>query len=126
MPVKFELNKEAIVVNDEEHCDKFYDSINDYLFECEDEGITPTNEASNVYNVIMQFPNADKIINDVIDNIYANEETLPPDWDEIDIKNRFTNLDWFEEKLNELINEFNKKQTTHYYVEGDDKVKIKE
>jgi len=126
MPVKFKVNKEAIVVNDEEHCDKFYDSIDDYLFECEDEGITPANEARNVYDAIIQFPKADKIIDDIIDDIYANEETLPPDWDEVDIKNIFTSLGWFEEKLNELINEFNNKQISHYYVEGDDKVKIKE
>ena len=57
------------------------------------------------------FDSLEEYINDCdfIEDLYQ-DGIAPENWDEIDIKNHLTDLDWSKEEYDKLVNEFNKRQ----------------
>lgn len=87
---------------------KDFDSLEEYIVDC-DLCERPLEPVEKCDGYIFQFPEADKVVNDFIEDLYQ-DGIAPEDWDEIDIKNRLTDLDWFKEEYDKLVNEFNRRQ----------------
>ena len=70
-----------------------------------------TREGWNNYHdhYYLTTPNPEMI--DFIEDLYQ-DGIAPEDWDEIDIENHLSYLDWFKEEYNKLVNEFNRRQKT--------------
>ena len=83
-------------------------SLEDYIIDC-DLCERPLASIEKCDGYKMQFPKADEIVSNFIEELYEDGIT-PEDWDEIDIKNHLTDLDWFKEEYNKLVNEFNRRQ----------------
>ena len=87
---------------------KDFDSLEEYINDC-DLCERPLEAIEKCDGYIFQFPEADTVVNDFIEDLYQ-DGIAPEDWDEIDIKNRLTDLDWFKEEYDKLVNEFNRRQ----------------
>lgn len=87
---------------------KDFDSLEGYIVDC-DLCERPLESVEKCDGYMFQFPEADKVVNDFIEDLYQDGIT-PEDWDEIDIKNHLTDLDWFKEEYDKLVNEFNRRQ----------------
>lgn len=87
---------------------KDFDSLEEYIVDC-DLCERPLSSVEKCDGYMFQFPEADKVVNDFIEDLYQ-DGIAPEDWDEIDIKNRLTDLDWFKEEYEKLVNEFNRRQ----------------
>lgn len=87
---------------------KDFDSLEEYIIDC-DLCERPLEPVEKCDGYMFQFPEADKVVNDFIEDLYQ-DGIAPEDWDEIDIKNRLTDLDWFKEEYDKLVNEFNRRQ----------------
>ena len=87
---------------------KDFDSLEEYINDC-DLCERPLESVEKCDGYIFQFPEADKVVNDFIEDLYQ-DGVAPEDWDEIDIKNHLTDLDWFKEEYDKLVNEFNRRQ----------------
>ena len=103
--IKTESDKVIAWVDDDY---KDFDSLEEYINDC-DLCERPLESVEKCDGYIFQFPKADKVVNDFIEDLYQ-DGIAPEDWDEIDIKNRLTDLDWFKEEYDKLVNEFNKRQ----------------
>jgi hypothetical protein len=87
---------------------KDFDSLEEYINDC-DLCERPLEPVEKCDGYMFQFPEADKVVNDFIEDLYQ-DGIAPEDWDEIDIKNHLTDLDWFKEEYDKLVNEFNRRQ----------------
>lgn len=87
---------------------KDFDSLEEYINDC-DLCERPLEPVEKCDGYMFQFPESDKVINDFIEDLYQ-DGIAPEDWDEIDIKNHLTDLDWFKEEYDKLVNEFNRRQ----------------
>ena len=87
---------------------KDFDSLEEYINDC-DLCERPLEPVEKCDGYMFQFPEADKVVNYFIEDLYQ-DGIAPEDWDEIDIKNRLTDLDWFKEEYDKLVNEFNRRQ----------------
>ena len=87
---------------------KDFDSLEEYIVDC-DLCERPLSSVEKCDGYRFQFPEADKVVNDFIEDLYQ-DGIAPEDWDEIDIKNHLTDLDWFKEEYDKLVNEFNRRQ----------------
>ena len=87
---------------------KDFDSLEEYINDC-DLCERPLESVEKCDGYMFQFPEADKVVNDFIEDLYQ-DGIAPEDWDEIDIENHLTDLDWFKEEYNKLVNEFNRRQ----------------
>lgn len=105
--IKTESDKVIAWVDDDY---KDFDSLEEYIVDC-DLCERPLSSVEKCDGYIFQFPDADKVVNDFIEDLYQ-EGIAPEDWDEIDIKNHLSYLDWFKEEYNKLVNEFNRRQKT--------------
>lgn len=85
-----------------------FDSLEDYIMDCDLCG-RPLESIEKCDGYIFQFPKAEEITDRFIEELYE-DGVAPEDWDEIDIKNRLTDLDWFKEEYDKLVNEFNRRQ----------------
>ena len=103
--IKTESDKVIAWVDDDY---KDFDSLEEYIVDC-DLCERPLEAIEKCDGYIFQFPKADKVVNDFIEDLYQ-DGIAPEDWDEIDIKNHLTDLDWFKEEYNKLVNEFNRRQ----------------
>lgn len=103
--IKTESNKVIAWVDDDY---KDFDSLEEYIVDC-DLCERPLEAIEKCDGYIFQFPKADKVVNDFIEDLYQ-DGIAPEDWDEIDIKNHLTDLDWFKEEYDKLVNEFNRRQ----------------
>ena len=103
--IKTESDKVIAWVDDDY---KDFDSLEEYINDC-DLCERPLEAIEKCDGYIFQFPKADKVVNDFIEDLYQ-DGIAPEDWDEIDIKNHLTDLDWFKEEYNKLVNEFNRRQ----------------
>lgn len=103
--IKTESDKVIAWVDDDY---KDFDSLEEYINDC-DLCERPLEPVERCDGYMFQFPEADKVVNDFIEDLYQ-DGIAPEDWDEIDIKNRLTDLDWFKEEYDKLVNEFNKRQ----------------
>ena len=104
---------EKIIANDEEHVDYLFDSLADYVNDCISDEIEP-GEVAECNEVAMQFPDADFIIEYLIERL-AEEDFIPEDWDYIDVKNHLCGIREFKDELNALIKKFNSKQDYNIY-----------
>ena len=105
--IKTESDKVIAWVDDDY---KDFDSLEEYIVDC-DLCERPLSSVEKCDGYMFQFPEADKVVNDFIEDLYQ-DGIAPEDWDEIDIKNRLTDLDWFKEEYDKLVNEFNRRQKT--------------
>lgn len=103
--IKTESDKVIAWVDDDY---KDFDSLEEYIVDC-DLCERPLSSVEKCDGYMFQFPEADKVVNDFIEDLYQ-DGIAPEDWDEIDIKNRLTDLDWFKEEYDKLVNEFNRRQ----------------
>lgn len=103
--IKTESDKVIAWVDDDY---KDFDSLEEYINDC-DLCERPLEAIERCDGYIFQFPKADKVVNDFIEDLYQ-DGIAPEDWDEIDIKNHLTDLDWFKEEYDKLVNEFNRRQ----------------
>lgn len=103
--IKTESDKVIAWVDDDY---KDFDSLEEYIVDC-DLCERPLEAIEKCDGYIFQFPKADKVVNDFIEDLYQ-DGIAPEDWDEIDIKNHLTDLDWFKEEYDKLVNEFNRRQ----------------
>ena len=103
--IKTESDKVIAWVDDDY---KDFDSLEEYINDC-DLCERPLEPVERCDGYMFQFPEADKVVNDFIEDLYQ-DGIAPEDWDEIDIKNHLTDLDWFKEEYDKLVNEFNKRQ----------------
>lgn len=103
--IKTESDKVIAWVDDDY---KDFDSLEEYIVDC-DLCERPLSSVEKCNGYMFQFPEADKVVNDFIEDLYQ-DGIAPEDWDEIDIKNRLTDLDWFKEEYDKLVNEFNRRQ----------------
>ena len=104
---------DKVIVNDEEHYDRLFDSLPDYVNDCISDEIEP-GEVSECDEVAMQFPDADFVTEYLIERL-AEEDFIPEDWDYEDVENHFNGLREFKDKLNALIKEFNNQQDYNIY-----------
>ena len=105
--IKTESDKVIAWVDDDY---KDFDSLEEYIVDC-DLCERPLSSVEKCDGYRFQFPKADKVVNDFIEDLYQ-EGIAPEDWDEIDIKNHLSYLDWFKEEYDKLVNEFNRRQKT--------------
>ena len=105
--IKTESDKVIAWVDDDY---KDFDSLEEYIVDC-DLCERPLSSVEKCDGYMFQFPEADKVVNDFIEDLYQ-DGIAPEDWDEIDIKNHLSYLDWFKEEYNKLVNEFNRRQKT--------------
>jgi len=111
MPYKTKESERIIAYAD---CDyKDFDSLEDYIIDC-DLCERPLESIEKCDEFALQFPKAEDIVDDLIERLYQ-EEIIPEDWDEIDVKNNLKDLDWFIEGYNKLVDEFNKRQNYNIY-----------
>lgn len=111
MPYKTKESERIIAYVD---CDyKDFDSLEDYIIDC-DLCERPLESIEKCDEFALQFPKAEDIVDDLIERLYQ-EEIIPEDWDEIDVKNNLKDLDWFIEGYNKLVDEFNKRQNYNIY-----------
>lgn len=111
MPYKTKESERIIAYAD---CDyKDFDSLEDYIMDC-DLCERPLESIERCDEFALQFPKAEDIVDDLIERLYQ-EEIIPEDWDEIDVKNNLEDLDWFMEEYNKLVDEFNKRQNYNIY-----------
>lgn len=111
MPYKTKESERIIAYAD---CDyKDFDSLEDYIIDC-DLCERPLESIERCDEFALQFPKAEDIVDDLIERLYQ-EDIIPEDWDEIDVKNNLKDLDWFMEEYNKLVNEFNKRQNYNIY-----------
>ena len=103
--IKTESNKVIAWVDDDY---KDFDSLEEYIVDC-DLCERPLEAIEKCDEFALQLPKAEDIVDDLIERLYQ-EDIIPEDWDEIDIKNHLTDLDWFKEEYNKLVNEFNRRQ----------------
>lgn len=103
--IKTESDKVIAWVDDDY---KDFDSLEEYIVDC-DLCERPLEPVEKCDGYMFQFPEADKVVNDFIEGLYQ-DGIAPEDWDEIDIKNHLTDLDWFKEEYDKLVNEFNRRQ----------------
>ena len=103
--IKTESDKVIAWVDDDY---KDFDSLEEYIVDC-DLCERPLSSVEKCDGYMFQFPEADKVVNDFIEDLYQ-DGIAPEDWDEIDIKNHLTDLDWFKEEYDKLVNEFNRRQ----------------
>ena len=94
-----------------------FDSLEEYIVDC-DICERPLESVEKCDGYRFQFPKADEVVNDFIEDLYQ-DGIAPEDWDEIDIKNNLSYLDWFKEEYDKLVNEFNRRQKTEcWYGNG--------
>ena len=111
MPYKTKESERIIAYAD---CDyKDFDSLEDYIIDC-DLCERPLESIERCDEFALQFPKAEDIVDDLIERLYQ-EDIIPEDWDEIDVKNNLKDLDWFIEGYNKLVDEFNKRQNYNIY-----------
>lgn len=111
MPYKTKESERIIAYAD---CDyKDFDSLEDYIIDC-DLCERPLESIERCDEFALQFPKAEDIVDDLVERLYQ-EEIIPEDWDEIDVKNNLKDLDWFIEGYNKLVDEFNKRQNYNIY-----------
>lgn len=103
--IKTESDKVIAWVDDDY---KDFDSLEEYIVDC-DLCERPLSSVEKCDGYMFQFPEADKVVNDFIEDLYQ-DGIAPEDWDEIDIKNHLSDLDWFKEEYDKLVNEFNRRQ----------------
>lgn len=106
MPYKIKESDKVIAYVDGDYKD--FNSLEEYIVDC-DLCERPLEAIEKCDGYIFQFPKADKVVNDFIEDLYQ-DGIAPEDWDEIDIKNHLTDLDWFKEEYNKLVDEFNRRQ----------------
>lgn len=87
---------------------KDFDSLEDYILDC-DLCKRPLTSVEKCVGYKFQFPKVDEVIDNFIEDLYQ-DGIAPEDWDEIDIKNHLTDLDWFKKEYDKLVNEFNRRQ----------------
>lgn len=117
---------EKVIADDEEHCDYLFDSVEEYLADCESDEIEP-NDVQKTKEVALQFPDADDIIENILEDIGDRDsDIIPEDWDYYDIKNYFKGLDEFKRELDVLIKKFNEKQLYSIYVGTDEFIKVED
>ena len=111
MPYKTKESERIIAYADYDYKD--FDSLEDYIIDC-DLCERPLESIERCDEFALQFPKAEDIVDDLIERLYQ-EEIIPEDWDEIDVKNNLKDLDWFIEGYNKLVDEFNKRQNYNIY-----------
>ena len=92
---------------------KDFDSLEEYINDC-DLCERPLEAIERCDEFALQLPKAEDIVDDLIERLYQ-EDIIPEDWDEIDVKNNLKDLDWFMEEYNKLVDEFNKRQNYNIY-----------
>lgn len=92
---------------------KDFDSLEEYIVDC-DLCERPLEAVEKCDEFALQLPKAEDIVDDLIERLYQ-EDIIPEDWDEIDVKNNLKDLDWFMEEYNKLVDEFNKRQNYNIY-----------
>jgi len=111
MPYKTKESEKIIAYVD---CDyKDFDSLEEYINDC-DLCERPLEAIERCDEFALQLPKAEDIVDDLIERLYQ-EDIIPEDWDEIDVKNNLKDLDWFMEEYNKLADEFNKRQNYNIY-----------
>lgn len=111
MPYKTKESEKIIAYVD---CDyKDFDSLEEYINDC-DLCERPLEAIERCDEFALQLPKAENIVDDLIERLYQ-EDIIPEDWDEIDVKDNLKDLDWFMEKYNKLVDEFNKRQNYNIY-----------
>lgn len=105
--IKTETDKVIAWVDDDY---KDFDSLEEYINDC-DLCERPLSSVEKCDGYKFQFPKADKVVNDFIEDLYQ-DGIAPEDWDETDIENQLSYLDWFKEEYDKLVNEFNRRQKT--------------
>lgn len=117
---------EKVIADDEEHCDYLFDSVEEYLADCESDEIEP-NDVQKTNEIALQFPNADDIVEDIIENIGVRDsDVIPEDWDYRDIENYFIGLNEFKKELDVLIKKFNDKQRYNIFNGTDEFIKVED
>ena len=111
MPYKVKESDKVIAYVDGDYKD--FDSLEEYINDC-DLCERPLEAIERCDEFALQLPKAEDIVDDLIERLYQ-EDIIPEDWDEIDVKNNLKDLDWFMEEYNKLVDEFNKRQNYNIY-----------
>ena len=111
MPYKVKESDKVIAYVDGDYKD--FDSLEEYINDC-DLCERPLEAIERCDEFALQLPKAEDIVDDLIERLYQ-EDIIPEDWDEIDVKDNLKDLDWFMEEYNKLVDEFNKRQNYNIY-----------